>query len=188
VRVEFRGEQTWAYYLSDLSTANIRRLVAHPAVADTHELDRAAFQIAPTAARGPYITERPVWIARMLEFLVRASLAVGVVSLIAAAFIALQLDAIFAVLLLAALLLRLFLASTAPYIHDEENTHIPLSKTISFEPGQLRLPMRGENHGALPAYVVHGSSAIFGTSPLAYRAFHVVLSLITLVFVYLLAR
>ena len=187
-RVEFRGEQTWAYYLSDLSFANIRRLVAHPAVADTHEIDRTAFQIAPTAVRGPYFTGGAAWIARMLEFFVRVTLAAGVASLIAAAAIALQIDTIVAVLLLGALLLRLFLAYSEPYIHDEENTHIPLSKTISFEPGQLRLPLRGENHGALPAYIVHASSALFGTTPLAYRALHVVLSLITLVLVYLLAR
>ena len=40
-------------------------------------------------------------------------------------------DTVFLVLLGAALLLRLHLATTVPYIHDEENTAIPLSRLIS---------------------------------------------------------
>jgi 4-amino-4-deoxy-L-arabinose transferase-like glycosyltransferase len=55
-------------------------------------------------------------------------------------------------------------------------------------PGALNLPLRGENHGALPAYVVKASAAIFGTSPLGYRALHVVLGLCTILMVYMLAR
>jgi 4-amino-4-deoxy-L-arabinose transferase-like glycosyltransferase len=90
-------------------------------------------------------------------------------------------------ILLAALVLRLRLATTEGYVHDEDNTSIPLSKTISFAPGNLHLPLRGENHAALPAYVVKASSSLFGTTPLAYRSIHIVLSLCTIVLVYRLA-
>ena len=91
-------------------------------------------------------------------------------------------------ILLAALLVRVQLATTREYIHDEDNTAIPLSKTISFEPGNLHLPLRGENHPALPAYVVKASSTLFGTTRLGYRSMHVLLGLATIVLIYSLTR
>ena len=91
-------------------------------------------------------------------------------------------------ILLAALVVRVQLAMTREYIHDEENTAIPISKTISFAPGNLHLPLRGENHPALPAYVVKASSTLFGTTHLGYRSMHVLLGLATIVLVYSLTR
>jgi hypothetical protein len=184
-RVEPREERTWAYYLADVSTTNIRSLISHPAVEKTNDIDRTSARVAPTAGRGPYISTRPVWVARGLECLVRALLVAGGVMLAVGAF---QVDLVLGGLLLGAAALRLVLAMNAPYIHDEENTHIPLSRTISFAAGDLHLPLRGENHGALPAYLVHTSSWLFGTSPLAYRSIHVALGLVTIVFVFLLTR
>ena len=95
---------------------------------------------------------------------------------------------VLAAILLMALVLRWQLAGTEAYVHDETATSIPLSKTISFTPGQMHLPLRGQNHGALPAYVVKVSSTLFGTTPLAYRGVHVLLSLLTIVLVYRFAR
>ena len=80
------------------------------------------------------------------------------------------------------------LATIRTFVHDEANTSIPLSRTISFDPQHLHLPLRGENHGALPAYVVKGSSTLFGTGRLSLRALHIILSLCTIVLVYLMAR
>jgi 4-amino-4-deoxy-L-arabinose transferase-like glycosyltransferase len=97
-------------------------------------------------------------------------------------------DAVFVLVLLAALAARLQLASTELYVHDEENTAIPLSRVISFEPGHVNLPLRGENHGALPAYVVKASGALFGTTPLGYRSLHVALGMATLLLIFLLVR
>jgi len=97
-------------------------------------------------------------------------------------------DTAFLVILGAALLVRLQLATTAPYIHDEENTAIPLSRVISLSPGHINLPLRAENHGALPAYVVKASSAIFGTTRLGYRALHVAIGLGAIVLVFLLTK
>jgi 4-amino-4-deoxy-L-arabinose transferase-like glycosyltransferase len=93
-------------------------------------------------------------------------------------------DAWLLAILLAALAARLHVGATFAYVHDEENTHIPLSKTISFAPGSLNLPLRGENHGALPAYVVKVSSAVFGTTPLGFRGVHILLGLVTVALVY----
>jgi len=93
-------------------------------------------------------------------------------------------DAVLLAILLTALVVRVAMAVTVPYVHDEENTHIPLSKAISFAPGSVNLPIRGENHGALPAYVVKISSMLFGTTPLAYRALHILLGLLTVVLIY----
>jgi 4-amino-4-deoxy-L-arabinose transferase-like glycosyltransferase len=97
-------------------------------------------------------------------------------------------DAVLVLILLVALVIRVRLAVTREYIHDEINTAIPLSKTISFEPGHLNLPLRGENHPALPAYVVKASSTLFGTSRLGYRAMHILLGLLTVAMVYATTR
>lgn len=98
-----------------------------------------------------------------------------------------RVDAVLLAILFVALVVRLYIASTVPYVHDEENTHIPLSKTISLAPGSVNLPIRGENHGALPAYVVRISSMLFGTTPLANRALHILLGLATVVLIYRVA-
>lgn len=99
-----------------------------------------------------------------------------------------RLDPVFLLLLVAALAVRLFLASTVDLVHDEVNTSIPLSRLISFDPEHPYLPIRAVNHGALPAYVVKASSAVAGTTLLGYRAGHVVLGLCVLGLVYALAR
>jgi 4-amino-4-deoxy-L-arabinose transferase-like glycosyltransferase len=205
-RVEPIPPRTWAYYLTDVSTASIRRVVENPAVEDTHFIDRNTFQLDPAAVRGAYVSP---WVDAA-AFAARASLFFGIVAIAlwlihsridrrAAA----QLpgaevsgsppvaararpDVVFLILLSAALAVRIFLASTAPYIHDEENTSIPLSKTISFSFENPNLPLRGENHGALPAYLVKASSSLFGVSPLAYRGVHVFFGLCAVVLVYLL--
>src|SRR5262245_17647842 len=99
-----------------------------------------------------------------------------------------QIDLVLLLILAVAFGCRLYLAATAPYIHDENNNAIPLAQTISFSPGSIHLPLRGENHGALPAYVVKASSSVFGTTPLAYRSLHIFLSLCTIALVYAMAR
>jgi 4-amino-4-deoxy-L-arabinose transferase-like glycosyltransferase len=97
-----------------------------------------------------------------------------------------RIDSVFFLLLIAALLPRLYLAANAPYIHDEENTSIPLSRTISVERGHVHLPLRGENHGAMPAYFVKASSTLFGTTPVGYRLFHIIVGLGIVALIYLL--
>ena len=99
-----------------------------------------------------------------------------------------RLDPVLILILLAALIIRVYLATTREFIHDEINTAIPLSKEISFEPGHLHLPLRGENHPAMPAYVVKVGSMFFGTSRLGYRGMHLLLGLVTIVMVYAMTR
>lgn len=99
-----------------------------------------------------------------------------------------RLDIVFLLVLAGALALRFQLATTESYIHDEENTSIPLSKTITLEPGNVHLPLRGENHGALPAYVVKASSTLFGATRTGYRAMHMLVSLCTIGLIYFLTR
>ena len=86
-----RGEllegRTWGYFLTDLSTENIRDLVGTPAVEDTHYIHRTAFRIWQRGVlRGAYLSSRPAWIAATLEFLMRACLLLGAAALAAAAF------------------------------------------------------------------------------------------------------
>jgi hypothetical protein len=52
VMPEQLDETTWSYDLHDPSPAAIRALVAHPAVADTHGIDRAAGEVAADAPQG----------------------------------------------------------------------------------------------------------------------------------------
>lgn len=85
-RIELREGRTWGYYLTDLSSDNIRSLVSNPAVEDTHNIHRTAFRIWRTAPRGAYTSTRPAWIAASLEFLIRAFLVVGAVALIVGTF------------------------------------------------------------------------------------------------------
>jgi 4-amino-4-deoxy-L-arabinose transferase-like glycosyltransferase len=99
-----------------------------------------------------------------------------------------RIDPVLILILLVALGIRIHLGITREYIHDEINTAIPLSQTISFEPGHMHLPLRGENHPALPAYVVKASSTLFGTSRLGYRGMHILLGLLTIVVVYRMTR
>jgi hypothetical protein len=47
-----RDGETWEYDLVDLSTASVAALVAHPGVADTHNIDRAIGRVAPDAPAG----------------------------------------------------------------------------------------------------------------------------------------
>ena len=42
---------TWRYDLTDTSVENIRQIVNHPEVADTHEIDRPNYTVAATAVR-----------------------------------------------------------------------------------------------------------------------------------------
>jgi 4-amino-4-deoxy-L-arabinose transferase-like glycosyltransferase len=100
----------------------------------------------------------------------------------------LVLDGLLVLVLLGALAARLQLASTLPYVHDEENTSIPLSRLISFEAGKRNLPIRAVNHPALPAYFVKSSSTLFGETPLGYRSVHVLSGVFTILLVALLAR
>jgi len=89
-------------------------------------------------------------------------------------------DPVVLAIFVVSLVLRLVLASTEGYIHDEDHNAIPLARTISATPGHVHLPLRGENHGALPAYVVKVSSVVFGASPMGYRGLHLLLGLLTL--------
>ena len=100
----------------------------------------------------------------------------------------LRVDVIFTLILLVGLVVRIDLALNEEYVHDEAGTAIPLSKVISFDPDTLHLPVRAENHGALPAYIVKASGALFGTSRIGYRALHVLLGLTTVVLVFLVAK
>jgi len=62
-------------------------------------------------------------------------------------------------IMLAALLLRLHLAVTAEYIHDEQNNAIPLSKTITFSP-VLNLPHVNNLHTSFSLGEVKAGAAL----------------------------
>jgi hypothetical protein len=85
-RGELREGRTWGYYITDLSSQNIRDLVGNPAVEDTHNIHRTAFRIWRTAPRDAYLGSRPAWIAATLEFLIRALLATGALALVVGLF------------------------------------------------------------------------------------------------------
>jgi len=83
-RGELREGTTWGYYVTDVSSANLRALVENRAVDDTHNIHRTAFRIWRTAPRGDYLGTRPAWIASTLELLIPACLGLGGIMLAAA--------------------------------------------------------------------------------------------------------
>jgi len=85
-RGALREGRTWGYSITDLSAQNIRDLVGHPAVEDTHNIHRTAFRIWRTAPRDAYLSPRPPWIAATLEFLVPALVALGALALVVGLF------------------------------------------------------------------------------------------------------
>ena len=87
-RGERREGTTWGYYITDLTTANLRALVESPAVDDTHNIHRTAFRIWRTAPRGDYLGTRPAWVASTLELLIPGCLGLGAIMLAAGAFTA----------------------------------------------------------------------------------------------------
>ena len=80
-RGEPREGTTWGYYITDLSSANLRDLVQSSAVEDTHNIHRTAFRIWRTAPRGDYISTKPAWLASILEMLIPACLGLGAILL-----------------------------------------------------------------------------------------------------------
>jgi len=84
-RGELREGTTWGYYVTDLSTANLRAIVESPAVEDTHNIHRIAFRIWRTAPRGDYLGTRPAWVASTLELLIPGCLGLGAIMLAAGA-------------------------------------------------------------------------------------------------------
>jgi hypothetical protein len=66
---------TWRYDLTDTSTENIRALVRHPSVDDTHEIERSNDTVAPSALRtarrgrfayGSVVVQAADWLAMVL--------------------------------------------------------------------------------------------------------------------------
>ena len=84
---ELREGRTFGYFLTDLSTQNIRDLVGLPMVEDTHNIHRTAFRIGRLGVpRGAYPGTRPAWIASGLEWLVRGFLAIGILTFVVGLF------------------------------------------------------------------------------------------------------
>lgn len=52
--------QTWSYDLGDPSPERIRELIAHPAVADTHHINRSTGEVSPHAPRGTRLVRRDI--------------------------------------------------------------------------------------------------------------------------------
>ena len=84
--IEFKEQRTWLYLLTDVSTDNIRRLLADPAIEDTHYINRGRANVAWSADRGEYSTARPVWIAETLELATRGALFAGAVAILVGAY------------------------------------------------------------------------------------------------------
>jgi hypothetical protein len=80
-RGELREGTTWGYYVTDVSSGNLRALVEDPSVEDTHNIHRTAFRIWRTAPRGDYLGTRPTWIATTLELIVPVCLVLGALAL-----------------------------------------------------------------------------------------------------------
>lgn len=83
LRGEVKEGRTWAYDLGDISRTNVRALVAHPAVEDTHYINRSAGTVWRTAPAGTTVVGGPLNKARdsaALTWLLTASATTALVS------------------------------------------------------------------------------------------------------------
>ena len=87
-----------------------------------------------------------------------------------------------------AAVLRLYQAYVAKYIWDEEMRWIPLAQSISLRPGHLHLPLHEGHDPSLPAYFIKASSILFGETPVGFRFPSLLAGMLTILFVYLIAR
>jgi 4-amino-4-deoxy-L-arabinose transferase-like glycosyltransferase len=78
--------------------------------------------------------------------------------------------------------LRLW-SATGPLDGIEAYEFIPAATTLTPD----HLPIRLAQHGALPAYLIRGSSLIFGNSDLGFRAFSIIAGTATVLLLYLVA-
>jgi hypothetical protein len=85
-RGALREGTTWGYYVTDVSSANLRAIVENPAVEDTHNIHRTAFRIWRSAPRGDYLGTRPAWIASLLELVIPVCLGLGALLLAVGAY------------------------------------------------------------------------------------------------------
>ena len=79
-----RGEllegRTWAYTLNDRSRTNIGALVSDAVIEDTHDIDRSALRVSPSAPRRPYSTSHQ-WISRNLLAVTVLGLFIGLIGI-----------------------------------------------------------------------------------------------------------
>lgn len=80
-----------------------------------------------------------------------------------------------------ALAVRLFLILNSTYIWDEDREWIILARSISFSPDSLSLPLQGDTHPVLPAYMMHLGSLLWGENPLGFRFFSLVAGCLTVI-------
>ena len=72
--------RTWAYTLNDRSRTNISALVSDAVIEDTHDIDRTAFRVSPSAPRRPYPTSHQ-WIPRSLLAVTILGLFIGLIGI-----------------------------------------------------------------------------------------------------------
>ena len=95
---------------------------------------------------------------------------------------------VFVTLLVGALGLRVWLALITPQIVDEGQDWLLLVNSISFDPDNLVLPLRGRFHATLPAYVVKLSGILFGEDILGFRILNILIGVVTVGVIFLIAR
>ena len=81
----------------------------------------------------------------------------------------------------AALAARLLLVLTSTYLWDEDREWIRLATSISLHPGSPHLPLQGDTHPILPAYLIHLGSLLVGENPLGFRLLSLIAGLATVV-------
>ncbi len=97
-------------------------------------------------------------------------------------------DYVLLLILGAGFILRLYLGSVTTYVWDEERDYLVTVGQISFEPGNVHLPLRGTRHPILPHYLIYVSGELFGNNSLGYRMLNILAGVLTGFVVYCLAR
>ena len=75
------GGRTWAYTLNDRSRTNIRALVNDAVIEDTHDIDRTAFRVSPSAPRLAHPPMSPPWIPDSFRGVAILGLFIGLIGI-----------------------------------------------------------------------------------------------------------
>ena len=75
------GGRTWAYTLNDRSRTNIRALVNDAVIEDTHDIDRTALRVSPSAPRLAHPPTSPSWIPDSFRGVAILGLFIGLIGI-----------------------------------------------------------------------------------------------------------
>jgi hypothetical protein len=97
-------------------------------------------------------------------------------------------DPILLAILVAAVIVRVYLAMVSTYAWDEERQNIPTALRISLHPDSFYLPIHETLHPSLPPYFVRAGALLLGETPLGFRLLAIISGVLTVLLISRIAQ